>query len=327
MREETAMRDETVAVRSGPYEISTRVVGEGPLVILMHGFPELGYSYRHQLRPLAEAGYTVAAPDMRGYGRSSKPQDIRAYGFDAIADDMRAIADALGHERWVSVGHDWGASIAYRTALRFPERTVGVFGLGVPYRPPPAEPLTDFSSADPNDFSYLRYFQDVGVVEAELERDPRAALKQIYFAASGDAPKDEWIKRRPVESGLLKGFEPPPSGPLSFITDEELDVYAEAFESGGFFGPVSWYRNFEPDFHEMHAYADPRIHQPSGFLCGELEVALSMFPESLAVQREHMTDMRAEIILPGAGHWTQQERPEEVSKALVDFLAEVRSEL
>jgi pimeloyl-ACP methyl ester carboxylesterase len=324
---EQTLRDETLMVRSGPVELSTRVTGEGPLVILMHGFPELGFSFRHQLMPLAEAGYTAAAPDMRGYGRSSKPTEISEYRFDAIADDMAAIADALGHERWVSVGHDWGASIAYRTGLRFRDRTAAVVGVGVPYRPAPAEPLTDFSSAGSDDFSYLRYFQEVGIVERELEQDVRAALKQIYFLASGDAPKDEWIKPRPGDSKLLEGLAEPPPGPLSFITDEELDVYAEAFEAGGFFGPVSWYRNFVADFHEMHAYGDPRIHQPSGFICGELEVALSMFPEMLDIQREHLTDRRFETILPGTGHWTQQERPEEFNRTLIDFLAEIRPQL
>nr|WP_255325783.1 alpha/beta fold hydrolase [Sphingobium sp. 15-1] len=160
------MRNETLRIASGEYFISTQVVGNGPLIVLMHGFPELALSWRHQIGPLANAGFTVAVPDMRGYGASSKPTHVSAYGFDSIADDIAAIADALGHDRWVSIGHDWGSIISWRTALRFPERTAGVFALSVPYRPAPDEPMTDFTSSASDSFSYIRYFQEVGVAEA-----------------------------------------------------------------------------------------------------------------------------------------------------------------
>jgi pimeloyl-ACP methyl ester carboxylesterase len=321
------MRDEILPIKSGPWTISTRVAGQGPLVVLIHGFPELALSWRHQIAPLVEAGFTVAAPDTRGFGASSKPVDVRSYGFDAEADDIAAIADVLGHERWVSIGPDWGSNIAWRTGLRFPDRTAAVFGLSVPYRPPPPKPMKDFGSAQSGRFSYIQYFGEVGVAEAELERDPRASLKQMFFVGSGGAPKDEWIKSKPRDSKLLEGWVQAPSGPLSFMDDEVLDRYAVAFAAGGFFGPLCWYRNLDIDYDEMHAYCDPRIHQPTGFLCGDKEVTLSMFPNTLEVQREYLTDLRTETIIPGAGHWIQQERPTEVTAALIAFLNDVRSKV
>lgn len=319
------MRDEIRRIASGPYEIVTRVAGEGPLVILMHGWPELGLSWRHQIAPLAEAGFTVAVPDMRGFGASSKPATISEYRFELAAGDIASIADALGHERWISIGHDAGSMVAWRTALRFPDRVVGVFSLSVPYLGPPVAPLNLFYDAKyPDEFFYMRYFQPVGVAEAELDKNARDALKRIYFSLSGDAPLFDWTRRRPIDAPLLEGLTPPPDGPLSFMDEAVLDAFADAFERGGFFGPLSWYRNAEADFLDQQAYGEAVIGQPTAFLCGDKEILLDMFPAVLDHQRTCLTDMRHEIILPGAGHWIQQERPAEVTDAILTFLEETR---
>ncbi len=320
------MRDETVLLPSGPYRLSTRVVGAGPLVILMHGWPELGLSWRHQIQPLAAAGFTVAAPDMRGYGRSSKPDDVRAYGLNVLADDMANIATALGHQRWVSIGHDWGAPVAWRTALRFPGRVAAVFALSVPFSPPsPIPALQAFDLGFPDRFFYMRYFQKVGVAEAELERDVRASLKRIFHSLSGDAPKDDWLGPRPIDGPMLPGLSPSPEGPLSFMSDDELDDYAAAYEAGGFFAPICWYRNLDTDFVERQGYGDAIIRQPAGLLYGDKEIVLSMLaPNALENMRKHVIDLRTHVVLPGAGHWIQQERPAEVNAALLDFLGQVR---
>lgn len=320
------MRDELRRIASGPYEIATRVVGEGPLVILMHGWPEIGLSWRHQIEPLAQAGFTVAVPDMRGFGESSKPGTVSEYRFDLAADDMAAIADALGHRRWTSIGHDAGSMVAWRTALRFPDRVVGVFSLSVPYLGRPAGPLNAFYDARyPDEFFYMRYFQQVGVAEAELEAEVRDALKRIFYSLSGDAPLADWTRRRPYDAPLLEGLTPPPEGPLTFMEEPELDAFADAFERGGFFGPLSWYRNPEADFLDHLAYEDAIIRQPSAFLCGEKEILLDMFPGALEYQRAALADMRVETVVPGAGHWIQQERPAEVTESLLGFLAEIKS--
>jgi pimeloyl-ACP methyl ester carboxylesterase len=312
-------------VNSGNIKLSVAVAGSGPLVILMHGWPELGLSYRHQIEPLANAGYTVAVPDMRGYGGSSKPADPSAYNHDAVADDMASIARALGAKRWVSVGHDWGSPIAWRTALRFPDQVAAVFSLSVPHRTA-ADISAEawFDAAYPNRFYYMRYFQRIGVAEAELERDPRDALKRIYFALSGDVPFGEWLKNRPIDSPLLNGLAPPPDGPLSFMSDSALDAYAHQFRRGGFFGPLSWYRNWDANEAQAKAYGDQRIRQPVGFLCGDKEIVLAMFANGIEGQREICDDIRMERVLPGAGHWIQQERPNEVTSALIEFLNGVR---
>lgn len=319
------MRDEIKEVTSDTCTIVTRVIGEGPLVILMHGWPELGLSWRHQIQPLREAGFTVAVPDMRGFGASSKPNDISAYRFDAAADDMAAIADALGHDRWISVGHDAGSMVAWRTALRFPDRVAAVFSFSVPYVGKAEMPLSEtFDFNYPDRFYYMRYFQQVGLPEAELEKDVRDSLKRIYYSLSGDAPLFDWTRNRPIDDPLLAGLTPPPPGPLSFMPDDVLDAYAEAYRKGGFFGPISWYRNFQADFIDQKAYGDGIIRQPSAYLCGDKEILLDMFPGVLEHQRGCLSDMRREVVIPDAGHWIQQERPEEANRVLLDFLEEVR---
>ena len=301
--------------------ISAVVEGEGPLVILMHGWPELGYSYRHQIGPLVAAGYRVAVPDMRGYGASAKPADPAFYSLDAHADDMAAIARGLGCEKWIAVGHDWGSPVAWRCALRFPQEVAAVFSLSVPHQLAADIPAhTWFDAAYPNRFYYMRYFEQVGPAEAELARNPRDSLKRIYFALSGDAPLNDWVSHRPIDDPLLEGLTPPPAAPLGFITDAELDVYTEAFAAGGFQGPLNWYRNWDINMAQARAYGDQRVRQPAGFLAGDKEIVLAMFPGCVEGQRAICDDLRMERIVPGAGHWIQQERPEQVNAALLEFL-------
>jgi pimeloyl-ACP methyl ester carboxylesterase len=324
------MNETTQIIETAPgVQLSVQVAGAGPLVILMHGWPELGLSWRHQLGPLAAAGYTVAVPDMRGYGGSSKPTDIAQYAPDTLADDMAAVAQALGARHWVAIGHDWGAPVAWRCALRFPDAVSGVFGLSVPHIPTPqpqadmpqVSAVTMLDLAFPDSFYYVSYFQKLGVAEAELESDVRANLKKIFFALSGDAPAGEWLAPRPKQGPMLPGLIDPPAGPLSFMTDAELDQYAAQFSKGGFFGPVSWYRNLDLTGRQGLAYGDQRIRQPAGFLCGSKEIFLMMMPGAAENLQEYCDDLRANVILPDAGHWIQQERPREVTQALLDFLA------
>lgn len=320
--QEFSSKIETFQTPNGP--ISAAVDGDGPLVILMHGWPELGFSYRHQIAPLVAAGYRVAAPDMRGYGRSVKPFDPGLYTIDAHADDMAALARALGAERWISVGHDWGSPVAWRCAMRFPEQVAAVFSFSVPHRP--ATEFTAhqwFDTAYANRFYYMRYFEPVGPAELELDRDPRDSLKRIYFSLSGDSPLFDWTSERPIDDPVLKGLAPPPEGPLSFMTDEDLDAYADAFAKGSFHGPLNWYRNWDKNEEQARAYGDQKIRQPAGLVLGDREIVLAMFPGCVEAQREMCLDLRMERIIPGAGHWIQQERPAETTAALLEFLATV----
>lgn len=301
--------------------LSVQVTGSGPLVILMHGWPELGLSWRHQVEPLAAAGFTVAVPDMRGYGASSQPGEPEAYDTDTLADDMAAVARALGAERWVAVGHDWGAPVAWRCALRFPDAVAGVFCLSVPHTPGSPVAFAEGSERGyPDRFYYVRYFQQPGVAEAELEADPLTALRTIFFALSGDAPNGEWAKPRPRDSRLLPGLAAPSDGPLSFMDDAEMAAYASAYQRSGFAGSLNWYRNIDRNAQQARSHGEQRIRQPAGFLCGEKEIVLHFAPRGLELQRALCDDLRTEIVLPGAGHWIQQERPAEVNAALLAFL-------
>jgi pimeloyl-ACP methyl ester carboxylesterase len=267
---------------------------------------------------------------MRGFGGSSKPEDIAAYNTDAHADDMAGLAHALGAERWVAVGHDHGSPVAWRSALRFPDQVAGVFSYSVPHNAARAgvSLLDFFEAAYPDRFFYIRYFQQVGPPEAELEADVRASLKKIYWALSGDAPYGEWTKERPYEDPLLRGLGDPPPGPLSFMEDDVFEEYVAAFEAGGFRGPISWYRNIAKGAEQALAYGEQRITQPAGFLWSEKDIVKIMgAPNALETQRALCDDLRVEIELPEAGHWIQQERPRESSEALVQFLDSVRDRL
>ncbi len=316
-------------IRSGDIDLAVDVQGEGPLVILMHGWPELGLSWRHQVPALVAAGYQVAVPDMRGYGASGKPRETGAYTLDIIADDMRAVADHLGAKRWVAVGHDWGAPVAWRCALRFPDKVAAVFCLSVPHSGPPPAPFFDIiEHLYPDRFFYIRYFQDEGVAEAEFEgSDWEQSLKRVYYSASGEGVGARSGRHVPRDSTMLASVDAPPPGPLRFMSDEELRAYAAAFRAGGFRGPLSWYRNFPRNAADALAYGDNIIRQPAGFLAGDREMVLRMLPNQLENLRKMCADLRVEVSLPGAGHWVQQERPEEVNAALVGFLDSVRDRL
>ena len=316
-------------IQAAGLTLSVLVEGSGPLVILMHGWPELGLSWRHQVPALTEAGYRVAVPDMRGYGASGKPDAIEAYTLDTIADDMQAVAHALGAVKWVAVGHDWGAPVAWRCALRFPEAVAGVFCLSVPHSGPPPIPFFDIiEKRYPDQFFYMRYFQTPGVAEAEFQQAGWAnSLKRVFYMGSGEGVANRTRRHVPRDSTMLASMDDPPPGPLSFMSDAELDEYATAFAAGGFRGPLNWYRNFPQNAADARAYDDNIVRQPAGFLAGDREMVLAMLPGQLENMREKCADLRMEVSLPGAGHWVQQERPAEVNAALLKFLGQIRDRL
>jgi pimeloyl-ACP methyl ester carboxylesterase len=315
-------------VRGAGIDLRVHVAGEGPLVILMHGWPEQSLSWRHVVPALVTAGYRVATPDMRGYGESGKPEAPEAYTLNTIAADMGAVADNLGAHRWVAVGHDWGAIAAWRCALFYPDRLAAVFGMSVPHTSPPPVPLLKLiDQFFPDRFFYIRYFQTVGVAEAELTAaDTAAALKQIYYGGSGPGIAARAIRSVPRDATLLQSWATAPADELPFLPDHELARYAAAFDAGGWRGPLNWYRNFDQNAADARALGDSIIHQPAGFLAGELEPVLMFWPGQLESMRAHCTDLRAEVRVPGAGHWIQQEAPEATNAALVEFLQGARHE-
>jgi pimeloyl-ACP methyl ester carboxylesterase len=301
-------------------ELHVVEAGEGPLVVLCHGFPELWYSWRHQIPALAEAGYRVLAPDQRGYGGSDRPVDVAAYDILHLTDDLLGLLDALGEEQAVFVGHDWGAPVVWHLAQRVPQRVRGVAAMSVPFTPRPPVPPTDVWKRRYSDkFFYILYFQDVGPADAELGADPETALRRIYWTNSGDA-RPEAFKTNPKGSDYLDAMSEPPGGRLpGWLTADDLAYYAKEFSRTGFTGALNWYRNFDRNWELTEPLASTRVEVPAAYVVGERDSVLRMMrPEPMA---EWVPGLREHVVLPGAGHWTQQERPAETNEVLLRFLA------
>jgi pimeloyl-ACP methyl ester carboxylesterase len=300
--------------------------GSGPTVMLVHGFPESWYSWRHQLPALAEAGYRVVAVDVRGYGRSSKPVQVDDYRMINNVGDMVGLVDALGCGTATIIGHDWGAPIAWNSALLRPDRFPAVAGLSVPFASPAApsdpRPLTRMRAMAGDDEFYVEYFQQVGRAEAEIEADVRRWLLGFYWCASGDVRNGPNIAL--VERGrqLKDRFVFPQTMP-HWLTEADLDIYTREFEYSGFFGPLSRYRNVDRDFVDLAAFAGQPIRQPSLFIGGSRDGPTIWGAPAIERFNETLPGLYRSAILDGAGHWIQQERAAETNALLIEFLNEV----
>jgi len=311
--------------------IKLRVAVAGPetgqLIVLVHGFPESWYSWRHQIAALSAAGYRVAAPDVRGYGGSDKPQAASAYSMEALTADMAGLAMAMSPDRpAIVIGHDWGAPIAWNTALLHPEQFKAVAGLSVPYMPPGQYPAIEVFKkffTERGLFFYQVYFQEEGVAEAELEADPAAAIRKFYYAISGDAPDGTWPVDKKHGDTLLHRLPEPPM-PLPWLSEEDVAYYASQFSASGFRGPLNRYRNHYADHAHLSALEDKRIYQPSLFIGGSEDLVLKMYPGDVVKDmKPHLVGLQAVHVLDGCGHWTQQERADEVNVILLDWLNEL----
>ena len=302
--------------------IRAAIMGSGPLVILVHGWPELWYSWRHQIEPIASAGYKVIAIDVRGYGGSDKPHPVESYSMQEMMDDIIGIIDACNEEKAILIGHDWGAPIVWNTAALNDSRISAVAGLSVPYRSRLDVPLIEaWDKMYKDKFFYQVYFQKEGVAEEEFEQDIRLSLRKIYFSISGDAPSlDSWINRSST-TRMLEEFIDPINFP-NWLTEDDLDYFVENFTDSGFRGPLNRYRNSEKDFYDLPLMGVARIKQPSCFIAGSKDVVRSFVPGKDVYEGvdELCDDMRIFKIVEGSGHWVQQENPKEVNSALIEFL-------
>ncbi|MEE2879527.1 MAG: alpha/beta hydrolase [Pseudomonadota bacterium] len=307
--------------------IRVAVEGTGPLVLFVHGFPESWYSWRHQMSAVAAAGFTAAAMDVRGYGGSEKPAPVEAYSMEAITSDVAAVAHAMQPDApAVVVGHDWGAPIAWNSALLYPKQFRAVCGLSVPYIPPGEKPaiqvFREFFTAR-GLFFYQVYFQDEGPPEAELEADPAATIRKFYYAISGDAPDGTWPTDKKHGDTFLHRL-PEPDMPLPWLTEEDVAYYASQFEQSGFRGPLNRYRNHERDHAFLTALDDLKIYQPSLFIGGTRDLVLKTFPgDPVELMKPNLPGLQGAHLLEGCGHWTQQERPDEVNTLLTDWLKQL----
>ncbi len=305
--------------------------GTGPLVLLLHGFPECWYSWRHQLLALAGAGYHAVAPDQRGYARTGGPGAAGEYTILHLTGDVIALLDALGEPAAVVAGHDWGAPVAWHTALLRPDRVRGVIGLSVPYRPRgSSRPTAAMRSALGGGF-YMLYFQQPGVADAELGRDPRETFTRLLYSVSGDGPSGVPIV--PPGGGFLDICAEPPSVPgqpgtpalPAWLTGQDIDTFVAEYQDSGFTGPLNWYRNLDRNWELTAAWHHAPVTVPALYVAGDrdLVVAFSGGPEMLPRLRDCAPQLREPVLLGGCGHWTQQERPDEVSKAMIGFIREL----
>jgi pimeloyl-ACP methyl ester carboxylesterase len=295
--------------------------GTGPLVLLCHGFPEGWYSWRAQLSALAAAGYRMVAPDMRGYGRTEAPPEISAYTILDIVGDMVGLVAALGARQAVIVGHDWGANIAWHAALFRPDVFPAVAALSVPFRQRgPAPPLHMLRKAGQLTH-YWFHLQEPGVAEAEFERDTRGALRRILFSISGDAPPETRRLTLQPGKGWLANTIDPEHLPAWF-TDADLDHMSEEFLRSGFRGGLNWYRNIDRNWELTAPWAGASIHQPALFIAGSEDPVIALGSGAAAVRAmpDTVPGLTRQLLIDGAGHFIQQERPRLVNDALVGFL-------
>jgi pimeloyl-ACP methyl ester carboxylesterase len=296
--------------------------GSGPLVVLCHGFPESWYSWRHQLTALAEAGFRAVAPDMRGYGQTERPEAIDQYTLLHLVGDMVGLLDALGPEQAVIAGHDWGAPVAWHAALLRPDRFRAVIGLSVPYRPRGTVRPTTVMPQNENAVFYQLYFQTPGVAEADFERDVRHTIRSILYSASGDAPSAAGpVGMVPRQGGLLAGMINPATLP-AWLAEADVDFYAGEFARMGFAGGLNWYRNIDRNWELLAPFAGARVMVPALYIAGDRDLVVR-FPgmdQLIPNLSRFVPQLRATIMLPGCGHWTQQERAGDVNAAMIDFL-------
>ena len=299
--------------------------GTGPVVLLVHGFPESWYSWRHQIPTIAAAGFRAVAIDVRGYGRSSAPIEVDAYGMLAHVSDNLGVLEALGVDEAVVIGHDWGSPIAANSAMLRPDIFRAVALLSVPYSPPgnrqPTKVFAEMGEASGEEF-YISYFQEPGRAEAEAEPEVRSWLLGFYMGSSGEAtrsPDGATIATIRPGGRLRDRFQPVDRLP-SWLSEADLDVYVEQFQYSGFRGPLNRYRHVDRDCRDLQVWKGQPITVPSLFIAGEKDGPAIWGARAIERHSQTLPGLRGSHILPGCGHWVQQERAEAVSMLLVDWL-------
>ena len=301
--------------------------GSGPLVLLCHGFPESWYSWRHQIPAIATAGYHAVAPDLRGYGGTEAPPERDSYTIMDLVGDMVGIVAALGDKQAIIVGHDWGATVAWHAALLRPEVFPAVVAMSVPYRQRgPVPPLRLLRQQGLNTYYWI-YYQDVGLADAEYDRDPKDTLRRTLYTFSGDAPHSD-VNRRILEPGrgALDSTLEPEHLP-AWLTESDLDYMASELKKAGFRTPLNYYRNYDRNWQLLAPWAGAVIHQPALFIAGKEDHVIRGPTGAKQLQDLPITvaGLKRIVLLDGVGHYVQQERPNEVNAALLDFLAATRA--
>ena len=291
-------------------ELEVFSAGAGRPVVLCHGWPELAYSWRYQVPAFAAAGYRVLAPNQRGYGRSSRPRDVAAYDIVHLTGDLTGLLDHYGYENALFVGHDWGAIVVWALALLHPARTPGVINLSVPFlERGTREWIGLWEERGGGNFYIVHFNRQPGVADAVFDADVQRFLNNLYRAGQWNEPVPD------LGPGMmlinLAQTDNPPGAPI--MSDEELQVFVKAFEHSGFTGGINWYRNFTRNWEILGDY-EQRVEQP----------ALAIFGKYDMVRRSgNLADFvpNVQIAELDCGHWIQQERPEETTRLMLDWMA------
>jgi len=313
-------RERQVATNGIELHLTEAGPDDGFPVLLAHGFPELSYSWRHQMPALADAGYHVLAPDQRGYGRSDRPEAIEAYDIIALTDDLLGLLDDIGARRAVFVGHDWGSMVVGQMALLHPDRMAGVVAMSVPLLPRgPMPPVQVMRQIFADTFFYIVYFQEPGVADADLGADPGETMRRMLggLVTVTEGAADMSGLAAPDGTGFVDRLPAVERLP-DWLSQEELDHYVAEFTRTGFTGGINWYRNFDRSWERTPQIAGAKVTVPSTFITGSADPVNLMTPA--AVMDGHVLDHRGTTTIDGAGHWVQQEAPAEVNTALLTFL-------
>jgi pimeloyl-ACP methyl ester carboxylesterase len=303
--------------------VRLRVVEAGdrgaPVVVLCHGFPELAYSWRHQIPVLAAAGYHVLAPDQRGYGGSSRPDAIEAYDIHELTADIVGLLDDVGAQRAVWVGHDWGATVVWNAPLLHPDRVAAVAALSVPPVPRPRRPTTQaLRRMFGENFFYILYFQEPGVADAELDADPARTMRRMMGGLRPSADANAGVRTAaPSGEGFIDRL-PEPDGLPDWLSQDEFDHYVSEFTRTGFTGGLNWYRSMDRNWETTAQLAGATISVPCLFIGGTADPVLVFTRRDRAA--EVVSGPYREVMIDGAGHWLQQEHPDQVNAMLLEFL-------
>ena len=296
-----------------------------PLIVLAHGFPETAHSWRHQMIPLAEAGYHVIAPDQRGYGHSSAPRNVDAYGTAHLAADLLGLAEQAGHDKAIYVGHDWGALLLWDMCRLHPDRVRAGVAASVPFTNWPMAPIELMQARYGDRYFYILYFQRPNEAEQELERDVADTMAKMLWGASSAAVSDPLFfttSELPAmaDTTFLTGRTSPPPLPWSWLSQEDFDTYVHEFSYSGFFGPVSWYRNMNTNYENTHRIPVDQLAMPTYFITGEHDPVNLLNPTAIEYMSQTLPNFKGGSVIPNTGHWVQQESPAAFNEALFTFL-------
>ncbi|MFV0478626.1 MAG: alpha/beta fold hydrolase [Parahaliea sp.] len=312
-------------------ELEVSITGKpgAPVIVLLHGFPETAYSWRHQIAPLVAAGYRVLVPNQRGYGASSVPGDVTAYAARHLTADIAALLDSLDVEQADIVGHDWGALVAWHMGYFFPQRCRSIIAASVPFAVPGGPPAERFALSHGDRFFYINYFQTPGLAEKELEADPERFLRAIWWATSAAAGGYSTLSSKLAAQGTTacEAFETAVGGRRpdlpTWLNDSDLQHYLKQFQHSGFFGPVSWYRNFDRNYFDTCDLTLDCFSMPTAFIAGSLDpvIADHRFVNN---QNKLLPNFKGSTLLAGVGHWVQQEAPDNFNRCLLKTLISLR---